>query len=129
MKIKGTDYGFCLTLDAGIQLSKLCPDNDLTKIGKVLETGDYATTAENLAAVAEILNAGYCDKEAHEHGRQATRIGKAELLEILKTSPIHVYSALSAEIYMTIARDLLGEIETEDAPGAGSKKDETGAEA
>lgn len=126
MIIKGTEYGFCLTLDAGIKIAKICPDKELTNFRKLIDDDDYEEAASNLATIADILNEGYCRMEWNDYGRKAERITKDTILTVLKNSPMYVYTQLYNEVIVVVVRDLLGEIEAEEKTG---KKEETGAEA
>lgn len=128
MKINGKEYGLMATLEAGIALSKICPGNDLNRIGELLEEDDYELAAENLFKIAEILNDGYVKAERHA-GRTAERIRKDEIREYLLHSPLSLYNAAYTEVCTTVVRDLFGSVDAVDAPGTESKKDETGAEA
>jgi hypothetical protein len=127
MLINGIEYGFCLTTEAGIKLAKICPDGDIAKFGQMLDGKDYAKSAENLAAIAEILSDGYANKEEYEHGRTVPRLTKEELHDVIMHSPLFRYNEMNTEIVVTIIRDLVGEVDAEEKPGKSGKKDETGA--
>lgn len=129
MIINGNEYGFCLTLEAGINLAKICPEGDLKRFSELLNEKDYAKAAENLAEIGDILNEGFVRKEHHDHNRVALRLTKGELHGILMNSTLYVYNQINTEMYLTIARDITGEIDAVEKPGKKGKKDETGADA
>lgn len=127
MLIKGTDYGFCLTTEAGIKLAKISPDENITLFAKLLDGTDYKKAAENLAEIADILNEGYVNKEAYDHGREAPRIEKDQMLGILMHSTLFEYNRINSEIVNTVIRDMVGEVEAVEKPGKKGKKEATGA--
>lgn len=127
MIINGTEYGLCLTTEAGIKLAKICPDGDIKKFGQLLDGKDYEKAAENLAAIAEILNEGYANKEQYDHGKTVPRLTKEELQAAIMHSTLFRYNEMNTEIVVTIIRDLVGEVDTEEKPVKAGKKDETGA--
>lgn len=65
MKIKGKDIGFTLTVGASIELAKICPNNDITKIGELFAE-NYLANMENIVKFISIMSKGFRDAEALE---------------------------------------------------------------
>lgn len=59
MKIFGHEYGFALTVGASAQISKLCPEGDLSRLGEVLSGSVFAETAEAGAAIVVAMANAY----------------------------------------------------------------------
>lgn len=60
------DYKFARTIWANIKLSKLCPGNDVKKLGDVLAGDDTAKQLETMMQVIEIMNMAFIKKMNHE---------------------------------------------------------------
>lgn len=58
MIINGREIKFLRTVKATAELSKLCPDKDIARLGELFE-GDLSTTLETGAAIIHFLNEGY----------------------------------------------------------------------
>lgn len=52
MKIGKYEYGLMLTVGAADKISKMCPDNNIARLGEVLEKGVLSGTADILVAMA-----------------------------------------------------------------------------
>ena len=72
MVINGKEYGFKLTVGASIQIAKLCPNGDLSRIAEAVG-GEYGQQAEAMAKFVEALSNGYAAAEEFE-GRKANRL-------------------------------------------------------
>ena len=113
MKIGNREYGFKLTVGASVQIAKLCPGGDLSKIGKAIGNG-YGEQAEAMAAMIVALNNGYAASEEFE-GRKAHRL---TLENVLSLSPA-VFADLSVEAIKAFQRDVNGDMEVESEKKAG----------
>ncbi len=107
MNINGKEYGFKLTVGASVQIAKLCPGGDLSKIGTAIGNG-YGEQAEAMAAMIVALNNGYCASEAFE-GRKAPRLTLEDVLSLSLSD----FAELSVEAIKAFQRDVNGEIEVE----------------
>lgn len=107
MKLGDREYGFKMTVGASIQIAKLCPGNDLTKLGEAIGNG-YGEQAEVMAQLIVALNNGYAAYEAFE-GRKAPRL---TIDDVLSLSP-DVFAEMSAEAIKAVIGDMSGEIEVE----------------
>ena len=58
MEINGREIGFLRTVKATSDLSKLCPNNDIERLGELFN-GDLSTTLETGAQIIHLLNEGY----------------------------------------------------------------------
>lgn len=117
MKIGNKEYGFRLTVGASVQIAKLCPDGDLTRIGDAIGK-DYGHQAESIARIIVALNNGYAASEEFE-GRTADRLTYDAVMSLSPAS----FSELSAEAFRCFGVDVKGEVEIEP-----TKKAEAAAE-
>lgn len=58
MKINGREIKFLRTVKATSDLSKLCPNNDIERMGELF-SGDLSTSLETGAQIIHFLNEGY----------------------------------------------------------------------
>lgn len=115
MKIGNREYGFRLTVGASIQIAKLCPNGDLTRIGEAIGSG-YGTQAEIMAKLVVALNNGYAAWEAFE-GREAERLTLEDVLAL----PPNIFAELSAEAMHAFTNDVDGDIEVDQSKKAGAE--------
>lgn len=115
MKIGNREYGFRLTVGASIQIARLCPNGDLSQIGKVIGNG-YGEQAEVVAKLIVALNNGFAAAEEFE-GRKANRL---TLDNVLSLSPA-VFADMSAEAIKAFTGDVDGEIEVDQSKKAGAE--------
>lgn len=107
MKIGTKEYGFRLTVGASIQISKLCPDGDLSRIAEAV-SGGYGKQADVMARLIVALSNGYAAAEEFE-GRTANRLSYEDVLSL---SPA-VFTEVSAEAFRVFGVDVKGDIEVE----------------
>ena len=80
MIIHGKNIGFCLTIGASIELTRICPDKDITKIADLF--GDnYLNSMENVVKFISIMSKGFHDNEAME-GRKADYLTEQDILSM-----------------------------------------------
>lgn len=80
MIINGREIKFLRTVKATAELSKLCPDKDIARLGELFE-GDLSTTLETGAAIIHFLNEGYeMNKHFMDRSYQPKIIGIDEIL-------------------------------------------------
>lgn len=115
MKIYGKEIGFALTVGASIEISKLCPENDISRIGEVLGS-DYVKNLETTVKMMLIMNKAYVGIEKME-GRNADEITEEEIL-LLTPKKI---GEVTAYMMASFKGDTKGEVEVE------TKKEEKGA--
>lgn len=65
MQIYGREVGFRFTVGASAKISDLCPDGDISRLGKVLE-GQYGKVARDSASIIAALSEGYEEACAFE---------------------------------------------------------------
>lgn len=106
MRINGKEYGLRLTVAAAIETEKVCPEQDITKIGEILH-GDPAEAVEKVIRIVKILSDGYADSEKHK-GRAATPADMGELIDACAGEL--VFSHMVEEIVETFERDYHGKI-------------------
>lgn len=58
MEINGREIKFLRTVKATSDLSKLCPDNNIERLGELFQ-GDLSQTLETGAQIIHLLNEGY----------------------------------------------------------------------
>lgn len=107
MHINGKEYGFKLTVGASIQIAKLCPNGDLSRIAEAVG-GEYGQQADTMAKFIEALSNGYAAAEEFA-GRKANRISYESVLSL---SP-NLFSEICNEAFKAFGADAKGEIEVE----------------
>lgn len=115
MKIGNREYGFRLTVGASVEVARLCPGHDLSRIGEAIGDG-YGEQAETMARLIVALNNGYVAAEAFE-GRKAFRL---TLEDVLSLSP-SVFADMANEAIRAFMGDVSGEIEVETEKKAGAE--------
>ncbi|MBO7206920.1 MAG: hypothetical protein J6W10_04835 [Kiritimatiellae bacterium] len=115
MKINGKEYGFKLTVGASVQIAKLCPGGDLSKISTAIGNG-YGEQAEAMALMIVALNHGYAAAEEFA-GRKANRLVVEDVLSLSLSD----FADLSVEAIKAFQRDVNGEIEVETEKKAGAE--------
>lgn len=116
MTIHGKEIGFALTIGASVEIAKMCPNNDITRISEVLE-GDYVQTVSISAKLIKLMNDGYVGIE-ELNGRKADRLTDEEIMLLTPKE----LNELTASLMKVFVQDSHGEIETE------SKNAEKGAQ-
>lgn len=80
MIINGREIKFLRTVKATAELSKLCPENDIARLGELLG-GDLSTSLETGAAIIHYLNEGYeMNKHFMDRSYQPRVIGIDEIM-------------------------------------------------
>jgi len=111
MKIYNKEVGFALTVGASIEISKLCPDNDITKIDAVLGS-DYVKNLETTVEMFLIMNRAFVAVEKME-GREADEITREEILTLTPRKLNEVTRAMME----AFKSDSKGELEIESKNG------------
>ena len=111
MKIHNKEVGFALTVGASIEISKLCPDNDITRIDEVLGS-DYVKNLETTVKMILIMNKAFVGVERME-GREAPLITEEEVL-LLTPKKI---TELTKAMMDAFRDDSRGELEVETKNG------------
>ena len=73
-------YYFKRTVWTNIALAKLCPGNDLTRLGEVMQGEDTARTLETVAEIICILNHGYVTWSTYSDEAPASEVLEKEQL-------------------------------------------------
>ena len=107
MVINGKEYGFKLTVGASVKISRLCPDGDLAKLGKVMEDA-YGKQAEAIAKIICYLNEGFVQSEKF-YGRTAESLTEDMLMAITPSE----FASVSDAAFKAFLGDVNGEIEVE----------------
>lgn len=115
MKIKGKDIGFALTVGASIELAKICPNNDITKIGDLF-ADDYLSNMENIVKFIAIMSKGFRDAEALE-GRKVDLLTEDQV-KALRPDEL---TALMNEAMASFKVDGKGEIDADSKKEAGGE--------
>lgn len=81
MKIFGNEYGFMLTVGAAEEISEICPDGDLSRIGEVL-AGTYKNTIETVTSIILAMSRAFdlskaFDGEPQDHPELTATMLKA----------------------------------------------------
>lgn len=115
MLINGKEYGFKLTVGASIQIAKVCPNGDLSRIAEAVG-GEYGQQAEAMARFVAALSNGYAAAEEFE-GREANRLSYESVLAL---SP-NLFTEVCAEAFMAFGADVKGEIEVQASKKEGAE--------
>lgn len=107
MKIYNKEVGFALTVGASIEISKLCPDNDITRIDEVLGS-DYVRNLETTVKMILLMNKAYVSVEKLE-GREADQITEEEVFSLTPKMITEVTKAMME----AFKGDSKGEVEVE----------------
>lgn len=94
MKVYGREVGLRFTCGASAKIARLCPNNDISKLDKLLEGKDMATIIEVTAKIAHYLSEGY---EQSEHFK----------------NPDHVPNPISVDEFMSFGMDEIMELTKE----------------
>ena len=114
MFIFGREIGLAVTTGSYVQLSNLCPDRDLSKIGQLL-AGDDAM--DNTFKMAVIMSQAYESRKARqEPGYKPAPLTSEELYDIEFTE----YLQLVDEVSTAIVEGLKTHVNNK--PAKGSKK-------
>lgn len=105
MLIHGREIGFAFTVGASAEVAKLCPNNDITRIGEVLGP-DFVKNVEISTTLILLLNDGHVGIEKLM-GRDAERITREEIMLL---TPAEL-NAVTAHIMQTMAGDSHREVE------------------
>ncbi len=92
MKIYNKEVGFALTVGASIEISKLCPDNDITRIDEVLGS-DYVKNLETTVQMILIMNRAFVSVAKME-GREADSVTEEEILTLAPKKIAEVTQAM-----------------------------------
>ena len=111
MKIYNKEVGFAMTVGASLEISKLCPDNDITKIDAVLGS-DYVKNLETTVEMFLIMNRAFVAVEKME-GREADEITREEILTL---SPRKL-NEVTKQMMEAFKNDSKGEVEVESKNG------------
>lgn len=115
MLINGKEYGFKLTVGASIQIAKVCPNGDLSRIAEAVG-GEYGQQAESMARFVAALSNGYAAAEEFE-GREANRLSYESVLAL---SP-NLFTEVCAEAFRAFGADVKGEIEVQSSKKEGAE--------
>jgi hypothetical protein len=69
MEINGREIKFLRTVKATSDLAKICPNQDISRIGEIFSEKDISTTIESGAKLIHFLNEGY---EMNKHFSDST---------------------------------------------------------
>lgn len=115
MKIKGKEIGFALTVGASIELARICPNNDITKIGDLFGE-NYLANMENIVKFITIMSKGFRDAEALE-GRKVDALTE-EQVKALRPDEL---TTLMNEAMGSFRADGKGEIDADSKKEAGGE--------
>lgn len=82
MNIHGREVGFKLTVGAAIDISKLCPNGDLTKIATIMDCGYDAALMANVTIAAAMSNGYENAKRFEEPGYKPNPLTVDEILSL-----------------------------------------------
>lgn len=82
MKIHGREVGFMLTVGASAEIAKLCPSNDISRLGELFGD-DYVASIDIVSKIVVALNKGFeMAKSFEEQGYQPKPLTHEELMTL-----------------------------------------------
>ena len=109
MNIFGHEYGFMLTVGASEEISELCPDGDLSRLGEALE-GSYSKTIGMVVKMVLSMSRAYDLARAFE-GHPVDHPGLTA--EMLKALPQSKFLAVQNEAMAAFRGDTKTTVEVE----------------
>lgn len=107
MIIHGKEIGFALTIGASVNIAKMCPNNDITRIQEVIGS-DYVSIVETTAKMMRWMNDAYVGIE-HLAGRKAETISDEEIMLLTPKE----MNEVTAHLFSVLRSDSKGEVEVE----------------
>lgn len=109
MNIFGNEYGFMLTVGASEEVSELCPNGDLSRLGEVLQ-GSYKSTIDTVTKMVIAMAKAYDNYMAFE-GHPVDH--PALTAEMLKALPQDKFIAVQNEAMAAFRGDTATTVEVE----------------
>ena len=82
MKIHGREVGFMLKVGASAEIAKLCPNNDISRLGELFGD-DYVASIDIVSKIVVALNKGFeMAKSFEEQGYQPKPLTHEELMTL-----------------------------------------------
>lgn len=82
MKIHGREVGFLLTVGASAEIAKLCPKNDISRLGELFGD-DYVASIDVVSKIVVALNKGHeMAKSFETQGYQPRPLTHEELMTL-----------------------------------------------
>lgn len=88
MEIHGRECGFMLTVGASVEISKLCPNGDMARIGEMFDGTNYAEMMDFVIKFAVALNKGYEENKAVNEDGYTERVLTEKELRALPPSAL-----------------------------------------
>lgn len=109
MIIFGHEYGFMLTVGASEEVSELCPDGDLSRLGEILQ-GSYKDTIDVVTKMILSMSRAYDLNKAFEgHPQEHPEL----TAEMLKALPQDKFIAVQQEAMSAFRGDTQTTVEVE----------------
>lgn len=93
------DIKFARTMWANIQLAKLCPNNDINRLGDVVSTNDFVAQVDTMMSIIQILNESYERKAHFEDDSHEVDIITREELENLNEAELTLLVNKAFEVF------------------------------
>lgn len=66
MLVHGREVDFLLSVGASAEISEMCPEGDLNRIGELFESNSYGNQVMNIAKIISALSNGYEQSRKYE---------------------------------------------------------------
>lgn len=111
MVINGKEHGFLLTIGASAEISKICPQGDLSRLGEVFNRS-YAEQINATAKLVEAMSRGYENQKHYEDPTYEPDVLTADEIMTLDTA---TFQALTHEVMQKFGTDQKPTVETEES--------------
>lgn len=108
MVVFGKERHFLLTVGAAAEISALCPDGDLGRIGEILGA-NYDTSILSIAKVIVALNKGYEQRQKFETGEA----GEPLTVEMVLALDMQDLAVLQRDALRAFTRDTKTTVKTQ----------------
>lgn len=116
MVINGKEHGFLLTIGASAEISKICPQGDLARLGEVFNRS-YAEQISATAKLVEAMSRGYENQRRYEDPSYEPDVLTADEIMTLDTA---TFQALTHEVMQKFGADQKPTVEVEESKKKGS---------
>lgn len=120
MKIFDDEYGFMLTVGASAEISDLCPDGDLERIGELLDESKLSTTINFTVNLICAMAKGFDDAKRYA-GEEVTH--RPLTADMVKALPSNVFKEVQSAAFAAFRESMKTTVEVAPAKKKGSQQE------
>lgn len=114
MIIHGREVNFALTVGSSTEISELCPDGNIERVGELFETSAYGKQVRSIAKLVCALSRGYETAKKYEEKANGVDYAPNPLtIEELTTLTPDDFNAVALEAFACLSKDRKTTVETE----------------